>query len=135
VFLGFTAGTILIANRWYGDPLYVPIFFGAVMGGWLKFVVFLVVLFLLRGQPWLNPASSSRSSRASSLARHRRGRDDRMRVPAVSDVTCHPRGRRRRGASPAPPEEDAASGRHADDNPRADRLSLRPFALRETRAQ
>ncbi|RKS88486.1 hypothetical protein DEU37_2106 [Microbacterium sp. AG790] len=55
VFLGFTAGTILIANRWFGDPLYVPIFFGAVMGGWLlKFVVFLVVLFLLRGQPWLN---------------------------------------------------------------------------------
>jgi len=55
VFLGFTAASILIANRWYGDPLYVPIFFGAVMGGWLlKFVVFLVVLFLLRGQPWLN---------------------------------------------------------------------------------
>ena len=56
VFLGLTGASILIANRWYGDPLYVPIFFGAVMGGWLvKFVLFLVVLFVLRGQPWLQP--------------------------------------------------------------------------------
>jgi hypothetical protein len=55
VFLGFTAASILIANRWYGDPLYVPIFFGSVMGAWvLKFVVFIVVLLALRGQPWLN---------------------------------------------------------------------------------
>ena len=55
VFLGLTAGTILVANRWYGDPLYVPIFFGAVMGGWIvKFALFIVVLLVLRGQPWLN---------------------------------------------------------------------------------
>lgn len=55
VFLSLTAGTILIANRWYGDPLYVPIFFGAVMGGWIvKFALFIVVLLVLRGQPWLN---------------------------------------------------------------------------------
>jgi len=55
VFLSLTAATILIANRWYGDPLYVPIFFGSVMGGWIvKFGLFIVVLFVLRGQPWLN---------------------------------------------------------------------------------
>ena len=55
VFLGLTAGTILVANRWYGDPLYTPIFFGAVMGGWIvKFALFIVVLFVLRGAPWLN---------------------------------------------------------------------------------
>ena len=55
VFLGLTAGTILIANRWYGDPLYVPIFFGAVMGGWVvKFALFIVVLLVLRGAEWLN---------------------------------------------------------------------------------
>lgn len=55
VFLSLTAVTILIANRWYSDPLYVPIFFGAVMGGWIiKFVLFIVVLLVLRGQPWLN---------------------------------------------------------------------------------
>lgn len=55
VFLGLTAATILVANRWYGDPLYVPIFFGAVMGGWVvKFALFIVVLLALRGAPWLN---------------------------------------------------------------------------------
>lgn len=56
LFLGITAASILIANRWYGDPLYVQIFFGIVMGGWiLKLVVFIAVLIVLRGQPWLNP--------------------------------------------------------------------------------
>lgn len=55
VFLGLTAGSILIANRWYGDPLWVPIFFGAVMGSWVvKFGLFIIALLLLRGQPWLN---------------------------------------------------------------------------------
>jgi len=54
VFLGITAASILIANRWFGDALYVPIFFGIVLGGWLlKFVVFLVALFVLRDQPWI----------------------------------------------------------------------------------
>ena len=56
VFLGLTTGTILIANRWYGNDLFVPVFFASVMGGWIvKFVIFLIVLFLLRGQPWLHP--------------------------------------------------------------------------------
>lgn len=56
VFLSLTGITILVANRWYGDPLYVPIFFGAVMGGWLvKFVLFIVALLVLRGQDWLHP--------------------------------------------------------------------------------
>ncbi|WP_036284972.1 hypothetical protein [Microbacterium luticocti] len=56
LFLGITGASILIANRWFGDPLYVPIFFGIVLGGWLlKFVVFIVVLLVLRGQPWIQP--------------------------------------------------------------------------------
>lgn len=55
VFLGITSVSILIANRWFGTDLYVPIFFGIVLGGWLlKFVVFLVVLFVVRDQPWVN---------------------------------------------------------------------------------
>ncbi|MCK6081403.1 hypothetical protein KZX37_08725 [Microbacterium sp. EYE_5] len=90
VFLGFTAASILIANRWYGDPLFVPIFFGSVMGGWiLKFVVFLVVLFLLRDQPWLAPmvflialvVSILVSLAIDVLVMMR------MRVSAVSDTT------------------------------------------------
>lgn len=56
VFLAITALSILIANRWFGDPLFVPIFFGIVLGGWLlKFVVFIVVLLVLRGQGWIVP--------------------------------------------------------------------------------
>lgn len=56
LFLAITATSILVANRWFGDALYVPIFFGVVLGGWLlKFVVFIVVLLVLRGQPWIEP--------------------------------------------------------------------------------
>jgi len=56
LFLGVTGVSILIANRWFGDPLYVPVFFGIVLGGWLlKFVVFIVVLLVLRGQSWIEP--------------------------------------------------------------------------------
>lgn len=56
LFLGITGASILIANRWFGDPLYVPVFFGIVLGGWLlKFVVFIVVLLVLRGQVWIEP--------------------------------------------------------------------------------
>lgn len=56
LFLSITGLSILIANRWYGDDLYVPVFFGIVMGGWiLKFIVFIAVLLILRGQPWINP--------------------------------------------------------------------------------
>ena len=56
VFLGITAASILFANRWFGTDLFVPIFFGVVMGGWLlKFILFLVLAVLLKDQPWINP--------------------------------------------------------------------------------
>lgn len=55
VFLGITTGSILFANRFFGRDMYVPIFFGVVLGGWiLKFIVFLVLVFVLKDQPWLN---------------------------------------------------------------------------------
>lgn len=55
-FMLLTAVSILVANRWFGDALYVPIFFGIVLGGWLlKLVLFIVALMLLRGQPWIVP--------------------------------------------------------------------------------
>ncbi len=54
LFLAITGASILIANRWNGDPLYPTLFFAIVLGGWIvKFIVFLVALFLLRDQPWL----------------------------------------------------------------------------------
>lgn len=55
VFLGITGGSILFANRFFGRDLYVPIFFGVVLGGWIvKFIVFLVLVVVLKEQPWLN---------------------------------------------------------------------------------
>ncbi len=56
VFLAITGISILIANRWYGDPLYVQLFFAIVLGGWLlKLGVFVVVMIVLSGQPWIEP--------------------------------------------------------------------------------
>ncbi|KRB36113.1 hypothetical protein [Microbacterium sp. Root180] len=88
-FLGITVASILIANRWYGDPLYVPVFFGIVLGGWiLKFLVFIVILLVLRGQPWIQPTVFFLAVVVSVLASL--AVDVvvlmRMRVPHVSDV-------------------------------------------------
>lgn len=90
VFLSITGLSILIANRWFGDALYVPIFFGIVLGGWiLKFVVFLIALFVLRDQPWIEPTVFLLALIASVLA----GLVvdivvmTRMRIPHVSDIT------------------------------------------------
>ncbi|MGP3535313.1 hypothetical protein ACTU3I_11010 [Microbacterium sp. RD1] len=90
LFLAVTAASILIANRWFADPLYVPIFFGIVLGGWLvKLVLFIVALVILRGQEWIDPlvffVALVVSVVASLVV-------DvvvllRMRVPAVSDTT------------------------------------------------
>ncbi|HAQ60188.1 MAG TPA: hypothetical protein DCR63_07490 [Microbacterium sp.] len=90
VFLGITAASILIANRWFGDPLFVPIFFGIVLGGWLlKFVVFIVVLVLLRGQDWVVPPIFFVGLTAGVVASL--SVDVivmlRMRLPYVSDVS------------------------------------------------
>ena len=50
VFLGITAGSILLASRYD-----VIAFFGIVMGAWLlKFVIFLVLALTLRDQPWID---------------------------------------------------------------------------------
>ncbi|KRA22345.1 hypothetical protein ASD65_17855 [Microbacterium sp. Root61] len=90
VFLAITGASILIANRWYGDDLYVPLFFGIVLGGWiLKFVLFIVALLLLRGQPWINTTVFFIAVVVSILAALV---IDvivllRMRIPHVSDVT------------------------------------------------
>lgn len=56
VYLGITAGSILLANRFTASDLYVGVFFGVVLGGWLvKFVLFIVLAVVLKGQPWINP--------------------------------------------------------------------------------
>lgn len=56
LFLGITALSILIANRWFGDPLYVQLFFAIVLGGWLlKLGLFVVIMIVVSGQPWIEP--------------------------------------------------------------------------------
>lgn len=56
VFLSITALSILIANRFIGSDLFVGLFFGIVLGGWLlKFALFIVLAVVLRDQPWINP--------------------------------------------------------------------------------
>jgi hypothetical protein len=56
IFMGVTAGTILLANRFSNSDVFVGIFFGIVLGGWLlKFVVFLVVVIALKDQAWIDP--------------------------------------------------------------------------------
>lgn len=56
VFMGVTAASILLANRFSGSDVFVGLFFGIVLGGWLlKFIVFLVVVIALKDQDWINP--------------------------------------------------------------------------------
>lgn len=56
VFMGITAASILVANRYANSELFVGIFFGVVLGGWIvKFIVFIVLVVVLRDAPWLNP--------------------------------------------------------------------------------
>jgi hypothetical protein len=56
LFLGLTAGSILLGQRLTADDPGSPLFFGVVLGAWLlKLIVFFVFMFWLRGQDWLDP--------------------------------------------------------------------------------
>ncbi len=56
LFMGFTALSIVIAARVSKDEVSSTLFFGIVLGVWLlKFVVFIVILVLLRNQPFIEP--------------------------------------------------------------------------------
>jgi len=90
LFLAITGLSILIANRWYGDPLYVQLFFAIVLGGWLlKLGVFVVVMILLGGASWIHPMVFFLSIVAGVLMSL--VIDvlvlSRMRLPSVSDTS------------------------------------------------
>ncbi|MFD5225129.1 hypothetical protein ACFWHT_05835 [Microbacterium sp. NPDC058342] len=111
VFLGITGGSILFANRWFGDPLYVQLFFAIVLGGWLlKIGLFVVLMIVLRGQPWIVPLVfflSLVAGIAMSLI------VDvvvlmRMRLPNVSDIdlpTVNPEDETDDGGASAAPKQ------------------------------
>jgi hypothetical protein len=55
VFAGITAASILVANRYTASPLYTVLFFVIVLGSWIvKFVLFIVLVVLLRGAEFTN---------------------------------------------------------------------------------
>jgi hypothetical protein len=56
VFLGLTAASMLVAGRLTKGDTSGPAFFGIVLGVWaLKFIVFIVVALLFRGQAVVDP--------------------------------------------------------------------------------
>ncbi|UIP58147.1 hypothetical protein [Agromyces marinus] len=56
VFMGITGASILLANRYANSDLFVGVFFGIVLGGWiLKFILFIVLVVTLRGVEQLDP--------------------------------------------------------------------------------
>jgi len=56
LFMAFTTVSIMIAGRVTKDDSSSVLFFGIVLGAWLlKFVVFIVILVLLRTQPFVEP--------------------------------------------------------------------------------
>lgn len=56
LFMGFTALSIVLAARVTGNEPSSTLFFGIVLGAWLlKFVVFIVILVLLRNQSFVQP--------------------------------------------------------------------------------
>ncbi|MFB6611533.1 hypothetical protein ACFCVO_14500 [Agromyces sp. NPDC056379] len=69
VFMGITAASILAANRFASSDLFVGAFFGIVLGGWiLKFIVFIVLVVVLRDAEWLNTTALFLSLVAGVLA-------------------------------------------------------------------
>lgn len=113
VFLAITAISILVANRWYGDPLYVQLFFAIVLGGWLlKLGLFVVVMIVLSGQPWISPMVFFLSIVAGVLMSLVIDVIvlTRMRVPVVSDTTLPTVAPEDVAPSTGTPREEPGSG-------------------------
>lgn len=90
VFLGLTAASMLVAGRVTKGDTNGPAFFGIVLGVWaLKFIVFIVVALLFRGQAAVDPyvfffavIAAVLGSLVSDIVAFLRAR-----VPYVSDVS------------------------------------------------
>lgn len=56
VFMLVTAVTILVANKYATGATKIGAYFGIIMLGWLaKFILFIVLVLVLREQPWVHP--------------------------------------------------------------------------------
>lgn len=90
LFPALTAATILFANRWFGTPNYLTIFFATFMGVFLvKILAFIIALNIVFGLDWIvrgvlygalmATAIGSIIVDVAVIAK--------MRIPSVSDVT------------------------------------------------
>lgn len=90
IFPAMTALSILVANRWFGTPAFLQIFFGIVMGAWIiKFVLVIVLLLVLARLEWVVPlvfyvalVATAVVSLVIDLMVMRK-----IRLPGASDVT------------------------------------------------
>lgn len=89
VFPALTALSILVANRWFGTPAFLQIFFGIVMGAWIvKFALVIVLLLVLARLDWVVPLIFYVSLVATAVASLVVDLMvlSKIRVPAASDV-------------------------------------------------
>ena len=69
IFFALTAVTMLIGTRMAEDNLFSTGYFALVLGGWfVKVIIFIVVMLLLRGQPWISPLVFFFSALAATIA-------------------------------------------------------------------
>jgi hypothetical protein len=89
IFPALTAVSILVANRWYGKPAFLQVFFGIVMGGWvIKFILVIALLLVLGQLEWVVPLVFYISLVVTAVASLVVDLVvlSRIRVPAVSDL-------------------------------------------------
>ena len=88
-FPALTAVSILLANRFYGHPAWLQIFFGVVLGGWLlKFILVIVAFLILLRMDWVVAPVFFFALLATAVASLVVDVVviSRMRLPAVSDT-------------------------------------------------
>lgn len=89
IFPALTAVSILVANRWYGRPAFLQVFFGIVMGGWvIKFILVIALLLVLGQLEWVVPLVFYISLVVTAVASLVVDLVvlSRIRVPSVSDL-------------------------------------------------
>ena len=90
LFPALTAATILFANRWFGTPNYLVIFFATFMGVFLvKILAFIIALNIVFGLDWVVRGVLYGALMAAALGSIvvDVAVIAKMRIPAVSDIT------------------------------------------------
>ena len=89
LFPALTAGSILFANRFFGTPNYLVIFFGVFMGVFLvKIIAFIIALNIVFGLDWVVRGVLCGALMATAIGSIvvDMAVIAKMRIPSVSDV-------------------------------------------------